>query len=202
MPKTPLDLSQLALARAPSSEDAKRPSLLRKKRWFSRYALPLSILVGFFALLVSAAGNQLLPAQTVTVLPVIVKRAEFQQAGTPLFQAPGWIEPRPTATSVAAMTPGVLDELLVVAGQLVKKNEPIARLISVDAELHLEQTKNALAIREGELDRVKAELSAAKVRFENPVHLRAQLADAQSTLAKSRLNLPNSLFSSKLPSRT
>ncbi len=189
MPKTPLDLSQLALARAPSSEDAKRPSLLRKKRWFSRYALPLSILVGFFALLVSAAGNQLLPAQTVTVLPVIVKRAEFQQAGTPLFQAPGWIEPRPTATSVAAMTPGVLDELLVVAGQLVKKNEPIARLISVDAELHLEQTKNALAIREGELDRVKAELSAAKVRFENPVHLRAQLADAQSTLAKSETEL-------------
>ncbi len=43
------------------------------------------------------------------------------------------------------MTPGVLDELLVVAGQLVKKSEPIARLISVDAELHLEQTKNALA---------------------------------------------------------
>ncbi len=143
-----------------------------------------------------------MPARSVTVLPVIVKRAEFQQAGTTLFQAPGWIEPRPTATSVAAMTPGVLDELLVVAGQVVKKNEPIARLVCLDAELHLEQTKNTLAIREGELDRVKAELSAAKVRFENPVHLRAQLADAQSTLAKSETNLPSFLFSSKLPSRT
>ncbi len=87
------------------------------------------------------------------------------------------------------MTPGVLDELLVVAGQVVKKNEPIARLVCLDAELHLEQTKNTLAIREGELDRVKAELSAAKVRFENPVHLRAQLADAQSTLAKSETEL-------------
>ncbi len=130
-----------------------------------------------------------MPARSVTVLPVIVKRAESQQAGTTLFQAPGWIEPRPTATSVAAMTPGVLDELLVVAGQLVKKNEPIARLVCLDAELHLEQTKNTLAIREGELDRVKAELSAAKVRFENPVHLRAQLADAQSTLAKSETEL-------------
>lgn len=189
MLKAPLDLSQLALDRAPASDNAKRPSLQHKRRWFSRYALPLSILFGFVALLVAAAGNQLMPTRSVTVLPVIVKRAEFQQAGTTLFQAPGWIEPRPTATSVAAMTPGVLDELLVVAGQVVKKNEPIARLISVDAELHLEQTKNASAIREGELDRVKAELSAAKVRFENPVHLRAQLADAQSTLTRSETEL-------------
>ncbi len=189
MPKAPLDLSQLALDRAPASEDVKRPSLRHKRRWFSRYALPLAILLGFVALLVAAAGNQLLPARSVTVLPVIVKRAELQQAGTALFQAPGWIEPRPTATSVAAMTPGVLDELLVVAGQVVKKNEPIARLVSLDAELHLEQTKNTLAIREGELDRVEAELSAAKVRFENPVHLRTQLADAQSTLAKSETEL-------------
>ncbi len=189
MLKAPLDLSQLALDRTPASENVKRTSLQHKKRWFSRYALPLGILFGFFALLIAAAGNQLMPARSVTVLPVIVKRAEFQQAGTTLFQAPGWIEPRPTATSVAAMTPGVLDELLVVAGQVVKKNEPIARLVCLDAELHLEQTKNTLAIREGELDRVKAELSAAKVRFENPVHLRAQLADAQSTLAKSETEL-------------
>ncbi|MDX1925830.1 MAG: efflux RND transporter periplasmic adaptor subunit [Pirellulaceae bacterium] len=189
MLKAPVDLSRLAVDRAPAIENAKRSSLEHKKRWFSRYALPLSILFGFAALLVAAAGNQLMPARSVTVVPVVVKRAELRQAGTALFQAPGWIEPRPTATSVAAMTPGVLDELLVVAGQVVKKNEPIARLISIDAELHLEQTKNGLAIREGELDRVKAELSAAKVRLENPVHLRVQLADAQSALTKSETEL-------------
>ena len=185
MLKAPSDLSQLALDRTQASEHAKRPSLQHKRRWFSRYAIPLGILLGLVALLVAAAGNQLIPARSVTVLPVIVKRAEFLQAGTALFQAPGWIEPRPTATSVAAMTPGVLDELLVVAGQLVKKNETIARLVSLDAELQVEYAENALAIREGELDRVKAELSAAKVRVENPVHLRTQLANAQSTLAKS-----------------
>ncbi len=189
MLKAPLDLSRLALDRAPASDNAKRPSHGYRRRWFIRYVFPLTILFGFVALLIAAAGNQLMPALPVTVLPVIVKRAEIQQAGNTLFQAPGWIEPRPTATSVPALTPGVLDELLVVAGQLVKKSEPIARLISVDAELHLEQTKNALAIREGELDRVKAELSAAKVRFENPVHLRAQLADAQSMLSKSETEL-------------
>ncbi len=81
MLKAPLDLSQLALDRTPASENVKRTSLQHKKRWFSRYALPLGILFGFFALLAAAAGNQLMPARSVTVLPVIVKRAEFQQAG-------------------------------------------------------------------------------------------------------------------------
>ncbi len=100
MPKTPLDLSQLALARAPSSEDAKRPSLLRKSGGFSRYALPLSILVGFLALLVSAAGNQLLPAQTVTVLPVIVQASRISAGWSTAFPSTGWIEPRPNGVRV------------------------------------------------------------------------------------------------------
>ncbi len=115
-----------------------------------------------------AAGNRLWPARPVTIVPVIVKRAEPQQAGTQLFQAPGWVEPRPIAVSVAAMTHGVVEELMVVAGQSVEKGQPIARLVSIDAELAIEQCKNALAIREGELNRAKAELAAARVRLENP----------------------------------
>ena len=63
---------------------------------------------------------------------------------------------------------------MVVGGQQRSKGEPIARLVSIDAELVLEQAKNALAIREGELNRAKAELdrSTHSVRqsraFENP----------------------------------
>ena len=34
----------------------------------------------------------------VKVVPVHVSRAEVQQAGTPLFKAAGWVEPRPTST--------------------------------------------------------------------------------------------------------
>ncbi len=188
MVKPSLDLSGLALERKPPSSST-NPPLQHKRRWFSRYVLPGCILSGFALLLFAAAGNQFLPASPVTTVPVIVKRAEQQQAGTTLFQAPGWIEPRPMAVSVAAMTPGVLEELMVVAGQSVKKGEPIAKLVSIDAELAIEQAKNALAIREGELNRAKAELSAARVRLENPVHLRVQLADAQSNLSKSETEL-------------
>ena len=111
MANAPLDLSQLALDRSP--EDTAKSNRPRRKRWVTRYVLPIGILLGFLALLGAAAGRRLLPQPSVTVLPVIVKRAEVQQAGTTLFQSPGWIEPRPTAISVAALAPGVIEELLV-----------------------------------------------------------------------------------------
>ncbi|WP_182865371.1 efflux RND transporter periplasmic adaptor subunit [Stieleria mannarensis] len=187
MANTPLDLSQLALDRSPR-EDA-TPTQPRRKRWLTRYVLPIGILCGFIALLVAATGRQLLPRPSVTVVPVVVKRAEVQQAGTTLFQAPGWIEPRPTAISVAALAPGVIEELLVVAGQYVQKEEAIAKLISIDAELDVQRAKNQLAIREGELKRAIAERDAARIRLENPVHLQVQLADAQSMLAKAQTEL-------------
>jgi HlyD family secretion protein len=187
MSESKLDLSQLALDRSPTGESSVRTP--RPRRWLSRYVLPIGILLGFIALLGAAAGRQLLPAQSVTVTPVIVKRATVQQAGSTLFQAPGWIEPRPTAIAIASLAPGVIEELLVVEGQYVQENEAIARLISIDAELDVEQAKNSLAIREGELNRTKAERDAAQIRFDNPVHLQVQLADAQSSLAKAQTEL-------------
>ncbi len=183
----PLDLSQLALDRSPQHKSVSiKP---HRKRWVTRYVLPIGILLGFLGLLGAAAGRRMLPQQSVTVVPVIVKRAEVQQAGTTLFQSPGWIEPRPTAIRVAALAPGVIEELLVVEGQQVAKGEPIARLISIDAELNLQQADNSLAIREGELNRVRAELSAAKIRREYPLHLEVPLADAESSLAKAKTEL-------------
>lgn len=183
----PIDLSRLALDRSPTGEPTtpKPP----RKRWLTRYVLPLSIFVGFAALLAASAGRYLLPSTRVTVVPVIVKRADVQQAGTTLFQSPGWIEPRPTSIRVAALAPGVIEALLVVEGQQVEKGAAIARLISIDAELNVEQAKNILAIRDGEINRAQAELDAAKIRFENPVHLQVQLADAKSSLANAQTQL-------------
>lgn len=187
MTNAPLDLSQLALDRSPVVQPSKsRP---RGRSWLTRYVLPIGILVGFAGLLGVAAGRGLLPRPDVKVIPVIVKRAVAQQAGTALFQAPGWIEPRPTAISVAALAPGVIEELLVVEGQFVERGEPVARLIMIDAELNVEQAKTSLAIRESELSGAKSELEAARIRFNNPVHLQAPLADARSVLAKSKTEL-------------
>ena len=152
MNKSQLDLSQLALDRSPSESTTKQP---RPRRWLLRYVLPIGILLGFIALLGVTVGRQLLPQQPVTIVPVIVKRGEVQPAGTTLFQAAGWIEPRPTSVNVAALAPGVIEALLVVEGQQVAKGEPIARLIAIDAELAVEQATAKLAIREGELQRAE-----------------------------------------------
>lgn len=186
MSKPSIDLSKLALERQPAGDTSK---IVQKKRWVIRYFLPFAILLGFTTLLVAAAGSHLFPSRAVTVVPVIAKRAAVVQEGTSLFQAPGWIEPRPTAINVSAMTPGVVEDLLVVAGQRVQEGDCIAWLIAVDAELALKQAKANLAIRLGEANRAKAELAAARVRFENPVHLRVRLADAQSSLKKVETEL-------------
>lgn len=190
MSSSPLDLSQLSVDRSSTVSTADRPG---RRHWLTRYVVPAVILLGFTGLMVAAAGGRLWPRRQVTVLPVIVSRAEVQQAGAALFQAAGWVEPRPTAISAAALAPGVVEQLLVVEGQLVQKDEPIARLIAVDAELAARQAQAVVAIREGELGRAQAELRAAKVRVEQPVHLQVVLADANSMLAKARTEL------SKLP---
>ena len=70
-------------------------------------------------------------------------------------------------------------------GQEVQQGEPIARLISVDAELAVQQARATLALSEGELQRAQAELSAAESRRDNPLHLRIPLAEARSLLAKA-----------------
>lgn len=183
--KDQLDLRDLALDRSKPSS-ASRP---HKRPYLTRYVVPLGIFVGFVALLGWAARDRFLPRKPVTVVPVVVTRAEVREEGTPLFQAAGWVEPRPTAINVAALTEGVVEELLVVEGQMVKADEPIAKLVQVDAEMSLKEAKAALALRAAELQSAQAELKAAALRLKNPVTLDAALADAQSQLAKTETEL-------------
>lgn len=123
------------------------------------------------------------PPQAVTVLPVFTTRSEIQQEGTPLFKAPGWVEPRPTPVRVAALAPGVVEQLLVVEDQPVKAGEPIAELVKEDALLAYERAEADLKLREAELQVAKATLAAAETRYEQPVHLEAALAEAEADLA-------------------
>ena len=178
---TELDLRPLAVDRS----TANRPQRARRRPVVSRYVLPGVVIFGFLAMLGWAARDRFLPSKTVTVLPVIVTRAEVQSAGTPLFQAAGWIEPRPTPVLVSALAEGVVEELLVVEGQGIEAGQPVARLIDADAKLAAEQAQADLTLRAAELARAKAEFRAARLRLENPVHLQAVLAEAQSLLAKT-----------------
>jgi HlyD family secretion protein len=187
---TQVDLGQLAVQR-PSATAA---PFKRKRSWPTRWGVPLAIVAGFFGIVAWSARDHWLSIQAVTVVPVILTRAEIQQSGTPLFQAAGWIEPRPTAVTCSAMVEGVVKELLVVEGQAVDVDEPLARLVDADARLHLSEAKSAYALRVAERDAAQAVLTAAQQNVEQPVHLEAAHAEAEAALATLNTEIKNLPF--------
>ena len=152
--------------------------------------------MGFLALTIWSARDLWLPRKLVTVVPVHVSLSEVQTAGTPLFKAAGWIEPRPTPIRVAALASGVVDQLLVVEDQSVEQGEPIARLVARDAELALQQAIATEGMRKAETEEAQAVLTAARTNLEFPTHLELPLAEVEvelATLETELTNLPNLL---------
>lgn len=185
-----VDLRQLAVERPAAGS---RP-LARRRAWLTRWALPLSIVAGFIGIAGWSAREYWLPAKPVTVVPVILAKADIQQAGTPLFQAAGWIEPRPTAIMVSALVEGIVAELLVVEGQAVTIGEPVAKLVDAEVQIALREAGAALQLREAERDLAKATVTAAQRTLEQPVHLEAALAEADAVLAQVETELKNLPF--------
>ena len=184
-----VDIRQLAIVR----DDGAAPKVRRRRPVVSRYLVPGILLVGFSSLVAWASRDTLLPPRPVWVVPVLATHSTVQHEGTPLFQAAGWIEPRPTPVRVAALAPGVVERLLVVQDQLVKAGEPVAELVKEDAQLARERAVASLKLEEAELKGMEADLRAARTRFSQPVHLEAALSEAEAALAQiatEQKNLP------------
>jgi HlyD family secretion protein len=184
---TPIDLQDLAIRRDRGNE----PSIAPKRRLVARIVLPAVLIVGFASVLAWAARDVYLPRTAVTVVPVQVSRTAAPTGGTPLFNAAGWLEPRPTAIHVAALAPGVVEELLVVEDQPVVAGEPIARLVDDDARLALEQAEALLELRQSEIREAEAAQAAAQVNFDTPAHLELPVAEAEAALAAIETELSN-----------
>lgn len=181
-----VDITQLAIDRQESS-----PQLAVRRNLVSRYLIPGIILAGFLTLIAWAAWDLIVPPRDVRVVPVIADQTASRIEGTPLFNAAGWIEPRPTAIRVAALAPGVVERLLVVEDQSIKKGEPIAELIKEDAQLTFKGAEADRKLAEAELAKANASLAAAETKLKQPVHLQAILAEAQAKLAKVLTMLKN-----------
>jgi HlyD family secretion protein len=188
-----VDIKQLAIVR--SETPAK--SVRRRPRVLTRYVIPGALIVGFAAVAVWAAQDMLSPPQPVWVVPVLASQSNVQSEGTPLFQAAGWIEPRPTPIRVPALAPGVVERLLVVQDQLVKAGEPVAELVKQDAQLHYDRANADVRLSEAEKRKSRADLKAARTRLQQPVHLKAALGESQATLAEIATALKNLPFEIK-----
>ncbi|ADB15905.1 efflux transporter, RND family, MFP subunit [Pirellula staleyi DSM 6068] len=186
---TQVDLRQLTVDRVvPETPRA------RKRGTTLSWGLPLLTIAGFVALVGWSARDFWLPAAPVTIMPVLLTRAEVQQAGTPLFQAAGWIEPRPTAVICSALVEGVVEQLLVVEGQNVEANQPIARLVDADVRLQLAEAESILLLRQAERDAARAAVASAQSKFDQPVHLEAEHAEADAALATLETEINNLPF--------
>ncbi|MEE2640218.1 MAG: efflux RND transporter periplasmic adaptor subunit [Planctomycetota bacterium] len=184
-----IDISQLAIDRQAEQQIRRgRPHLV------SRFLVPGLIVFCFLVLMSWAGWDFLFPPRDVRVMPVVVSVAESRVEGTPLFNAAGWIEPRPTAIRVAALAPGVVEKLLVVEDQPVQKGEPVAELIREDAQLQFEGAVADRQLAEAELEKANASLVAAKTKLKQPVHLEAELSGAEAALAKVQTMLQNLTF--------
>jgi multidrug efflux pump subunit AcrA (membrane-fusion protein) len=166
-----------------------RPS---RRRLLTRLVMPAGLLLGFAVLVAVAARDVLDPPRPVTVVPVLGVRAELSPpAGTPLFRAAGWVEPRPTPTVVTALAEGVLERLFVVEGQEVQEGDLIARLNPTEAALALAAAEAEVQLRSGELAAARVTLTAARARLAQPLHLLAEVAEADSQVARAETELAN-----------
>lgn len=191
----PVDVRDLAIDRnnADGQSGTLRHARIRQHVW-TRYVLPLMLICGFSSMVIWAMWDFFDPSKSVLVVPVFSTSIEVRQAGTPLFKAAGWIEPRPTPVRVAALAPGVVEELLVVEDQLVQAGDPIAELVKDDASLAYDRALADLELRRAELDAVNATFIAAETRFKQPVHLQAALGESEAALAGLETALKNLPF--------
>ena len=188
-----VDLRELAFDRSGTAST----SIRTRRHVLTRYVLPLILILATLSLVSWASRDLIFPPQPVTVVPVFSTTAGVRQAGTPLFEAAGWVEPRPTPIRVAALAPGVVEKLLVVEDQSVKSGEPVAELVKVDARLVCEKTLADVEVRLAELDEANAAYTAADTRFKQPLHIEVILSEAEALLAKIETALKNLPFETR-----
>jgi len=151
-----------------------------RRRW-TRFLLPLVVLLGFGAVLLWSLGDVLFPRHDVSVV-----RPRMAEGGTVpgavAVQASGWVEPDPFAKNVVPLTRGTVAEVLVQESDRVERGDVIARLVADDAELELVRARARRDRAEAEHSRADVDLRFAKQDFEAAITLTERLAVARAEL--------------------
>jgi multidrug resistance efflux pump len=162
------------------------PTNRSAKRRFGVWLLPIAIFLGFALLFALLFRDRLLPGKAVDVVPAvgieetIVATENPKATGKALFQASGWVEPDPLPIKATALTDGIVDEVHVLEGALVKKGDLLATLIGDDTRLERDAMAAKLADMKAsfdahcvgtqilirKMDAEKAMLAVAEANFE------------------------------------
>ena len=205
MTSTNLFSNKSQQAPKPPRETGKSPT---HRRSFPSWLLPVLLLVAFAAVFAIAFAGRLIPAREVAVSPAILLADIEQQESAPpsspadpnptrdvdysapmLFQAAGWFEPDPLPIRATALVDGVVDEVLVLEGETVKRGQLLANLIPDDtqlllasAERTLEQTIAEHHMHLASIPAVKAEATSAFDQARSSEARLAELSDRYSRI--------------------
>jgi RND family efflux transporter MFP subunit len=155
--------------------------------------LPIALAIVTLGLFLWSGLKTLTPAPKVRVVQVVPAVAEAPDApaasetepvdrATKTVQAPGWIEPDPYAIAAVALADGVVEEILVLEGQSVAKDQEVARLVDEDARLSLRGAKAAVGLAESRKQVAEARLASAQADWDNPIELERVVESAGATV--------------------
>lgn len=161
-------------------------------KWMLRVLLPGALLAMLGGLLAYASFDVLVPATPVTAHPVIAKAggAEGEAlAGSVVVQAPGWVEPDPFPTYVAALADGFVEEVLVLEGEPVAAGQTVVRLVAEDAHIALRHAEAVLHEKQAAREAAQARRREAEQNWQHPIELTRVLQTAEARLAETKAEL-------------
>lgn len=158
-----------------------------RPRWLLRFGIPILIIGLVIALLITTAWNALVPARSVRVATVALRPVEVDLQELPemmemgaVIQAPGWIEPDPFPTYVAALEEGVVESILKVEGDRVAVGEVVATLVDDRARIRLAQADAALTLAMTQQESATKILAKASVELATRSERKLRVATAKS----------------------
>ena len=193
----------MTLEKLTSLQDSSPDSNSSGRRPLPALLLPIGLLIAFVVIFGLMFGSRLLPATEVTIAPVVAIRLELGKSTTEesesplkanrdelLFQSSGWVEPDPYAIHVPALISGVVNEVFILEGEHVKKNEILASLIDDDAQLDVQHATQSIATLDAtkvahcaQLPVLNAEMQAVQKKIEAAKALHAELLDVATRLS-------------------
>lgn len=159
------------------------------RKWLLRLGLPVGLIGLTAGVLIATSWRALQPVTRVQATIVAVRAVETSEplslgSGGGVIQAPGWVEPDPFATYVAALRQGVVASVEVLEGDRVAAGDVVATLVGDDARIILQQRNASLAQRHGELASARAVLTAATTTRTELVAPLRRIAVANASIAQ------------------
>ncbi len=112
------------------------------------YLIPILLILLLVGLFLWVGRETFIPMIEVDAVKVRLAPGEIQVTkteGGAIFQAAGWIEAEPYPIRVTALVSGIVQKIYVIAGEKVKKDQLLAKLMDEDLFLELRETETRLS---------------------------------------------------------